>query len=254
MDASIVILRVILHRLICNLNFHENELTAPSTRRGFILSLFYHKKLRILYLQTLTYNSTMSQPHIYTKDDIAKIGNTLVFFAERINDLSKTKLLKLVYLLEETTIRKCSRPFLNLDFEIWKLGPVVKDLFFDFSSTEQYIFKDYVSAHLEEEGRVYISPVTHFDDDEFSDIELSILDDVVKQFGHLSAKELVELTHSAHSPWTITAKQQGVLDDLLNNRVYTTDLKIDFNSLLDEDGRDAYAQHLEYLQASRSLK
>lgn len=32
----------------------------------------------------------MSQPHIYTKDDIAKIGNTLVFFAERINDLSKT--------------------------------------------------------------------------------------------------------------------------------------------------------------------
>lgn len=196
----------------------------------------------------------MNRSHRYTKDDIAKIGNTLVYFTKRISDLTETKLLMLVYLLEETTIRKCSRPFLNLDFAIWNLGPVAKDLYVDFSSTEQYIFKDYISNHPEEEGRVYISPATHFDDNEFSDIELSILDDVVKQFGNLSAKELGVHARSIHSPWAITAKQQGVLDDLLNNRVYTTDLKIDFSSLLDEDGRDIYAQHLEYLQASRSLK
>jgi len=196
----------------------------------------------------------MNRPHRYTKDDIAKIGNTLVYFTKRINDLTKTKLLMLVYLLEETTIRKCSRPFLNLDFELWNLGPVARDLYVDFSSTEQYIFKDFVSTHPQEEGRGYISPATHFDDNEFSDIELSILDDVVKQFGNLSTKELNVHAHSARSPWAITAKQQGVLDDLLNNRLCTTDLKIDFSSLLDEDGRDIYGQHLEYLQASRSLK
>lgn len=196
----------------------------------------------------------MSQPHIYTKDDIAKIGNTLVYFAEHVPNLSKTKLLKLIYLLEETTIRRRSRPFLNLDFEVWKLGPVAKDLYFDLSSTKQYIFENYIRTHREEEDRVYVSAVRAFEDDEFSDVELSILDDVIKEFGHLSAKELVDITHSPHSPWTMTAIQQGVLEDLLKERVFTTDYKIDFNTLLDEDGREIYAQHLEYLNASQSLK
>lgn len=196
----------------------------------------------------------MSQPHIYTKEDIAKIGNTLVYFAEHVPHLSKTKLLKLVYLLEETTIRRRSRPFLNLDFEVWKLGPVAKDLYFDLSSTKQYIFEDYIRTHLEEEDRVYVSAVRAFEDDEFSDVELSILDDVIKEFGHLSAKELVDITHSPHSPWTMTAIQQGVLEDLLKERTFTTDYKIDFNTLLDEDGQEIYAQHLEYLNASQSLK
>lgn len=196
----------------------------------------------------------MNVSHRYTKDDIAKIGNTLVYFTERISDLTETKLLMLVYLMEETAIRKCSRPFLNLDFEIWNLGPMARDLYVDFSSTEQYIFKDYVSIHPQEQGRADIVAVTHFDDNEFSDIELSILDNVVKQFGNLSARELGTHARSIHSPWAITAKQLGELDDLLNNRVYTTDLKIDFSSLLDRDGLEAYVQHLEYLQASRSLK
>lgn len=196
----------------------------------------------------------MSHPHIYSKDDIAKIGNTLVYFAERVIDLSKTKLLKLVYLLEETTVRKCARPFLNLDFEVWKLGPVAKDLFSDLSSTEQYMLKDYVRTKIGEEGRTYVTAIKDFEDDEFSDMELSILDDVIERFGQLSAKELVELTHSPHSPWTIAAKQEGVLEDLLAERMITTDFKIDFNSLLDEEGQEAYAQYLEYLNTSRSLK
>jgi len=196
----------------------------------------------------------MSHPHIYSKDDIAKIGNTLVYFAERVIDLSKTKLLKLVYLLEETTVRKCARPFLNLDFEVWKLGPVAKDLFSDLSSTQQCMLKDYVRTKIGEEGRTYVTAIKDFEDDEFSDMELSILDDVIERFGQLSAKELVELTHSPHSPWTIVAKQEGVLEDLLAERMITTDFKIDFNSLLDEEGQEAYAQYLECLNTSRSLK
>lgn len=108
-----------------------------------------------MFPQTFFNHTTMSQPHIYTKDDIAKIGNTLVYFAERVPELSKTKLLKLVYLLEETTVRRCARPFLNLDFEVWKLGQVAKDLFVDLSSTEQYMLKDYVRTCPREEGRVY---------------------------------------------------------------------------------------------------
>lgn len=196
----------------------------------------------------------MSQPHIFTKDEIDKIGNTLIYFADRIPDLSKTKLLKLVYLLEETTVRTCSRPFLNLDFEVWQYGPVAKDLFVDLSSTEQYLFRDYVGASQDAEGRVYISSKKAFDDDEFSDSELSLMEEVVNRFGQLTAKELVALTHRPHSPWTLTAQKNGTLEALLSEKVMTTDHKIDFSSLLDDEAKQRYADHIEYLEMSKSLK
>lgn len=52
----------------------------------------------------------------------------------------------------------------------------------------------------------------------------------------------------------MTAREKGVLEDLLHERVMNTDFKIDFSSLLDEERQEAYAQHLEYLNASKSLK
>jgi len=52
----------------------------------------------------------------YSRSDIEKIGNAIIYLAERIPDLSKTKLLKLLYLLEETFAKKYQLPFL-----IWNL-------------------------------------------------------------------------------------------------------------------------------------
>ena len=123
----------------------------------------------------------MSQPHIFTKDEIDKIGNTLIYFADRIPHLSKTKLLKFVY------------AYYKFRFEVWQYGPVAKDLFADPSSTEQYLFRDYVGASQDAEGRVYISSKKAFDDDAFSDSELSLMEEVVNRFGQLTAKELEAL-------------------------------------------------------------
>lgn len=207
-----------------------------------------------MYLITTIEQSHMSQPHIYTVDEIAKIGNTLVYFAEHIGDLSKTKLLKMVYLLEETFIKHCARPFLNLDFEVWKFGPVAKDIYVDVNSAQPHIFKDYISTHPDQEGKIFISAKAKFDDDEFSDIEIEFLNKVVRQFGNLTAKELVEVTHRPHLPWTMNAQHYEVLEDLLMERVFTTDYKVDFNTQLDKDQQKIYQQHLEYLAASKSLK
>lgn len=196
----------------------------------------------------------MGNPHIFTKDEIEKIGNTIVYFAERVPDLSKTKLLKLIYLLEETTVKACARPFLNLDFEVWQLGPVAKDIFVDLSSTEQYLLRDYVSTTHDAEGRAYVLAKRRFDDGEFSDSELALMDDVIARFGQSTAKELVNLTHRPHSPWTLTAQKNGVLEALLAEKVMTTDHKIDFGSLLDDEARQRFEDHVEFLEMSKSLK
>lgn len=196
----------------------------------------------------------MSAAHIFTKDEINKIGNTIIYFAERLAPLSKTKLLKLLYLSEEESIRKHAMPFLNLDFEVWQYGPVAKDIYVDVSSTEQYLLRDFIQTHVDEENRTFINAKSAFDDGEFSDAELGLLDQVLAKYGHYKAEQLVELTHRPHSPWTITAKQYGVLEGFMNKCVVTTDYKIDFNSLLDESGQQRYADQREYLEMSKSLK
>lgn len=195
----------------------------------------------------------MSKPHVFTKDEIDKIGNTIIYFAERLHPLSKTKLLKLLYLSEEESVRRHAMPFLNLDFEVWQYGPVAKDIYVDVSSTEQYLLRDYVRTSVDE-NRTFVNAIIPFDDGEFSDVELSLLDHILAMYGHLNAEQLVDVTHRPHSPWTLTAKQNGVYDDLTSKRVVTTDYKVNFNSLLDESGQQRYADHLEYLDTSKSLK
>ena len=42
----------------------------------------------------------------FNKDQIDKIGNTIIFLSKNMGDLNKTKILKLLFLLEEASIKK----------------------------------------------------------------------------------------------------------------------------------------------------
>jgi uncharacterized phage-associated protein len=71
---------------------------------------------------------------VYTKDQLAKLGNAIIFLCDRIKPLSKTKLLKLIYLIEELSVKKHGVPFFNIRFDVWKLGPVSRDLYAEITS------------------------------------------------------------------------------------------------------------------------
>lgn len=71
----------------------------------------------------------------YTVSDKEKLGNVVVYIANHVPDLSKTKLLKLLYFMEEYSVKRFHTPFLGLPFEVWQAGPVVKDVFIDLSET-----------------------------------------------------------------------------------------------------------------------
>lgn len=130
---------------------------------------------------------------------------------------------------------------------------MAKDLFVDMHSKDQCLLEGYIHIHHDKEGRAYVTSLRQFDDDEFSDNDLVVLDSIVKQFGHLSAEEVLVLTRQSNSPWSLAAKQYHILIDLLKGTL-TTDYKIDFRTTLDVDQQMAYDQYLEYLDATRSLK
>lgn len=176
----------------------------------------------------------------YSKSDIEKIGNTIVFFSERIPDLSKTKLLKLLFLLEETYVRNYNLPFLGLEFEVWQAGPVARDIFIELAD-EPNLLNNFIATNKTSDA-TFVKALKPFNDDEFSDNELDTLDFVVETFGSLTATKLVEITHRKNSAWYQVAKEKGLLDAFNAGLANSSDEKIDFTSYLDERGKEIFIE------------
>lgn len=166
---------------------------------------------------------------------IDKVGNSIIYLSEKIGELSKTKALKLIYILDELSIKKSGIPFFNLKYKVWKFGPVSEEIFIDLS-TETTLLKNYIER-TSEEGATIIKPIVDFNDDEFSDNDIELLDYVIENFGNKSAKDLVYYTHRKNSPWHNTAKDNSVLELLENEKINNTELLIDMGLLVSHDER-----------------
>jgi len=172
----------------------------------------------------------------YSPDQISKIGNTVVFLVEKIKNLSKTKILKLLYILDELSIKKSGIPFLNLKYKVWKFGPVSEDIFIDLS-TSPTILKGYIERKLSTEGKTVITSLVKFEDDEFSQNDIDLLNIVTSEFGNKTAKELISYTHREKSPWHNTAKENSILELLEKEIISNTEYIIDLGELVNHDSR-----------------
>lgn len=180
----------------------------------------------------------------FTDEQLSKIGNTIIYLSEKIPHLSKTKVLKLLYILDELSIKKSGIPFLNLQYKVWKFGPVSEEIFIDLSS-ETALLKDFISRSHDEDN--FIVPINKFDDGEFSDNDIHLMDFVVENFGAKSAKDLISYTHRINSPWHNTAKENSVLELLEAEKINNTEFVIDLAKLVEHDPRkkDIYYQFTE---------
>lgn len=187
---------------------------------------------------------------LFSKSDKAKVGNTIVYVSNRIPHLHKTKLLKLLYLMEEAMVRAYHVPFLAIPYETWKLGPVQKDLFVEISDGAQDLLTDYISMNSEHE----IVARSQFDDSEFSDAEIGMMDSVIKKYGKYSAEQLVELLHKKDSLWYQTANRHGLIEAFNNNLENNSDVRLNFADLLSGCERDFYEETLNVKLNARKLR
>jgi uncharacterized phage-associated protein len=179
-------------------------------------------------------NYMFSSNNTFTKEQVDKLGNAIRFFTEA-GPLSKTKLLKLIYLLEEISVKKHGIPFFNFRFDTWKFGPVIPDIFIEFS-TKPSILKDYIERfHDDDDVSCNIKGVGDFSDDEFSDNDLKILEFVNANHKDQDTNTLINLTHRENSPWYIAAKRNNVLELLMTEQINKTDIPVDIISLVNHD-------------------
>ena len=195
------------------------------------------------------------QEALLTPSQIDKIGNALIYLSEGIRPLSKTKALKLLYLTEEISIKKNGMPFFGVDFQLWKFGPVIREVYVDLTAPGDMFNKFIATNQPGESDAPAITAKQPFNDDEFSDCDLEVLATVVASFKDKTAAELVSITHRAHFPWYETAKKNGYLELFQNGRCNTTDIGLDLSMLLDDEPErnSFYLSTLEHQRQSNYL-
>lgn len=183
------------------------------------------------------------QYFILSNEQIDKVGNAIIYLSNSsIGAMSKTKILKLLYILDEISIKKSGIPFFNLPYKVWKFGPVAEDIFVDLT-TDLSKLKAYITRDKDNN----FIPTASFNDDEFSNNDIRLMDWVINQYGKLSAKELVVVTHRENAPWHIAAVENNILELLNSEVISNTEILIDFSTLIshDEIKKLIYKDYLE---------
>lgn len=185
----------------------------------------------------------------FSNDTKARLGNALIYIAERTNEPSKTKALKLLYMMEEMMVLKYHAPFLGLPFKVWTNGPVQMDTYIELSGDNTFLLKDYIDivAHHGPNRKAWtsIKPKVAFDAEEFSDAELSVMNEVIRIYGNKTAGELIKILHRKDSLWSITAERHHLKAQFDAKTTNSSDVKLDLSELLqDERWKELYNETL----------
>lgn len=97
---------------------------------------------------------------------------------------------------------------------------------------------------------------TAFNDDEFSENDIDLMDSIIKFARHKTAKDLVDYTHGEKSLWRQSAIHYGILESLESQKTSSTDLLIDFSLLFEDDSflKERYSNAVENLHFINYLK
>ncbi len=179
-----------------------------------------------------------------------KITNLIVYLSSKIEDLYITKLLKLIYLIDETSIKEAGFSITNLDYNVWQHGPVNIELYNSLTfGTEGIDFNNKISIIDKGRGRV-VKYISNFNDDEFSDYEIELINKVIEEYGYLTSSKLVEILHKEDSLWNKIVKDKNLDKIFKSDEFNTSPYKINFEELL----KDLPLKKAVYQSAKESLK
>ena len=184
----------------------------------------------------------------YTKQ---KLGNTIVYIARKKYNLSKTQLLILLYLMEERMALKYHIPFIGIPFEVWQICPVAKDVFVDLSDSP-YLLKNFVKTDFKD-GGTFIEAIADFDDNEFSECEIEMMDEILAKYGNMTASDLVSETHKEGTLWYRTAVRTGLLEAFNKYECNNSDQQIDFTEEMTDCAAEDYRESLNIRQMANLL-
>lgn len=117
------------------------------------------------------------------------IANFFVDLANKTDDdyITNLKLNKLLYFAQGVSLARTDKPLFEDSIEAWKFGPVIPSIY------KKY--KDLGKMPIQETD-------THYSSEVFTNQEINILIDVMREFGIYTGGKLVTLTHAPDTPWS----------------------------------------------------
>lgn len=131
----------------------------------------------------------------------------LVFLKKRGISCSHLKLQKLAYFCYEKYLISYRKKLFNEKIYAWKYGPVIKILYNNFKQSESLTVD--LDSYTTRQRII-------FSDDGFD--KLRIIDEVLEEYGELSADRLVDLSHkegTAWSTWDRETMNYEITDELI---------------------------------------
>jgi uncharacterized phage-associated protein len=141
-----------------------------------------------------------------------RIGHILIYLAKQGAPLYLTKALKLLFMLDEESIIETGAPITWLDYQAWEQGPVANEIYDEIygnvmSSSSK--LGDYISWY-EKNGNTFIEAKADFDSDEFTDYEITLMEEFASSYCFNSSTELVDEVHRPGTPWQRVVEERGL--------------------------------------------
>jgi len=132
-----------------------------------------------------------------------KLLNAIIFFAEATRHCGKTKLFKLLYILDFEHFRLSGRSVTGLDYFAWEMGPVpvALDEELDLPDDDLLASVEIVAEQVIDHVRYAVKPKREFDASHFSKRELRIMEELAAKYRDVYAQAMVDVTHAENGAW-----------------------------------------------------
>lgn len=132
-----------------------------------------------------------------------KMIHAIIYFANNTKHCGKTKLHKLLYLLDFEHFRLTGRNVTGLEYYAWPKGPVPVDLQHELDEPKED-FRESIGVSCKrviDYPRLKFEPKIEFDATLFSRRELRLLEGISREYKTKNANDMVEVTHGENHAW-----------------------------------------------------
>lgn len=103
--------------------------------------------------------------------------------------VTNLKLQKMLYFIQGFSYSKRDEAFISDDFEAWRYGPVVRDVYIEFSRYGSLLITDFYNSNYQNIN--------------FEKKDKEFLDDMIQSLNNYSTSKLVSASHAKDSPWAL---------------------------------------------------
>ena len=180
-----------------------------------------------------------------------KVGALLAYLCVRIPDMQLRKLLKILYLIDEESVRLRAIPVTWLEYQAWEKGPVAHEVY----EAKNGAFSDYIHCEKKEDGKWHVNALVQHafqlekDMQKTSQWEKELVERIIEHCKDLSADQLTDETHTPDSLWSQVVAENNI-DFSCNPK---TTYVVDLNRLNDEEGAATYEEAEDCMQMQAFL-